>query len=413
MTRPVPPPAIVIGGEANAIEIARSLGRRGVRVLIVNHVATESRYSRYAEFLPVEAGAEFEAAAADLLLGHAADDLHGAVVLAASDEGIRVIATHRAALAERYLLDLGEPAAAIAMLDKRVTYEIARDAGVPTPLYWPAGTLEDVVARRDELVFPLIVKPRDTHAALRTVGAKFLVVDRYGDLLPAVRRLEADDIAWFLVEQVPGPDSNLASYYTYLDESGAPQFDFTKRIIRRSPPGLGPATYHVTDQVEGLREPALALFSRAGVRGVANVEFKLDPRDGVYRLMEVNARFTAANCLLADAGLDLSWYVYARRTGRQLPPMDTFRTGVTLWDPVRDVMSYLELRRRGEIGASTYLRSLLRRQTLPTFAWDDPQPAIRRLWHQLHGLAPGSGRPRNGSRPPSAPARGGAQAGRP
>ncbi len=381
MTALASPPAIVLGGTANAIEIARSLGRRGVPVQILNDPRNESRYSRYAGFLPVDSE-DVEAAFAEFLLGADAASLRGSVLLAASDEGIRVIATYRAALAERYLLDLSEPVSALAMLDKRETYEIARDAGVATPRFWPLGTVEEVVECRHELVYPLIVKPLHTHLA-GSLGAKFLVVDRYDDLLPAVRRLEAAGIPWFAVEHVPGPDSNLASYYTYLDESGVPLFDFTKRIIRRSPPGMGLATYHVTDHVDELREPALALFARAGVRGVANVEFKLDPRDGVQRLMEVNARFTAANCLLADAGLDLSWFVYARITGRPLPPMDRYRTGVTLWDPVRDLKSFRELRGRGEIDLGTYVRSVLRRQTLPTFAWDDPQPAVRRLVRQL------------------------------
>ena len=54
-----------------------------------------------------------------------------------------------------------------------------------------------------------------------------------------------------------------------------------------------------------MRDLGLALFGHAGLRGVANVEFKRDPRDGRLKLIECNARFTAANGLLTASGIDL------------------------------------------------------------------------------------------------------------
>ena len=64
---------------------------------------------------------------------------------------------------------------------------------------------------------------------------------------------------------------------------------------------------------------ALRLFRHVGLRGLANVEFKLDPRDGQYKLIECNARFTAANGLVAKSGIDLGRFVYCRAVGLPLP----------------------------------------------------------------------------------------------
>ena len=52
---------------------------------------------------------------------------------------------------------------------------------------------------------------------------------------------------------------------------------FSKRLLRRSPPGMGLATYHVTDWLPEIRDPALRLLGDAGLRGVAQVETILDP----------------------------------------------------------------------------------------------------------------------------------------
>ncbi len=108
-----------------------------------------------------------------------------------------------------------------------------------------------------------------------------------------------------LLEVIPGPDDLLCSYYTYLDEAGEPQFHFTKRIIRRYPEHEGFACYHITDWNPEVRDLGLQLFRHAGLKGVANVEFKRDPRDGQLKLIECNARFTAANGLLTASGIDL------------------------------------------------------------------------------------------------------------
>jgi len=181
------------------------------------------------------------------------------------------------------------------------------------------------------------------------------------------------------VETIPGPDSRLCSYYTYLDEEGTPLFDFTKRVIRRHPVNMGLATYHVTDQVDGVRAPALKLFRQVGLRGLANAEFKLDHRDGRLKLMECNARFTAANALVAKAGFDLASFVYNRAVGIPQAPLTRFRSRVHMWDPIRDFRAYRELSQRGELTFLGWLRSVIRPQVFPAFSWSDPVPAIVRL----------------------------------
>jgi predicted ATP-grasp superfamily ATP-dependent carboligase len=373
------PPALVLGGSHNALSIARSLGRRGVRVYALNRGHAEVRWSRYARWLPLANGQPFEAALEEFLCGRAGEAWRGAVLLAAGDEALKLFSDRHAELSERFRVDLCNPTAQRRMLDKLATYEAAHEAGVPAPRFWVVGSRQDLEARRDALVYPLIVKPRESHLFQSRFRAKFLVATSWEDLVRAMDVVEAAGIDCILVEKIPGPDTLLCSYYTYLDADGSARFDFTKRILRRSPPNMGLATYHITDHVPDLKEPALRLFRHVGLRGVANVEFKRDPRDGVLKLMECNARFTAANCLLASCGLDLTWFVYSRLAGLPEPVLGEYPDGVRLWDPLRDLKSLRALRRTGELDAAGWLRSVMHRQTFPVFAWNDPLPTLRRL----------------------------------
>lgn len=377
------PPAIVFHGNDNALSIVRGLGRRAIPVYVLNEPISDVQYSRYARRLPISTELPFQQAAIEFLTGSESDVYAGAVLLAASDDALQAIAQHRGELEHKFRLDLSNPVAQQQMLDKLATYHIADAAGVPTPRYWQATSLTDLDACRDELVFPLIVKPVLSHLFQRKFKTKFIVVETFDELLQAYEVVREAQIEVLLVEMIPGPDSALCSYYTYLDEAGNSLFDFTKRIIRRFPTNMGLATYHVTDHVDGVKEPALRLFRQAGLRGLANAEFKLDVRDNTLKLIECNARFTAANALIAKAGLDLSSLVYNRLVGIPLPRLDNYRDNVTLWDPFRDYKAYRELRCRGELTMLGWLRSVMRPHLFPGFNWSDPQPGIVRLKRRL------------------------------
>jgi predicted ATP-grasp superfamily ATP-dependent carboligase len=401
-----PVPAILLGGRANALSAARSLGRMGVPVQAINEPRAFVRHSRFCtpvDVPPGGAGANDVAAAwARFLLGPASDPLRGAALLACCDEAIELIVRHRAPLAARFRLDDSNPEAQLAMLDKLATYRAAEAAGVPTPRFWVAQTPGDLHAARHELVFPLIVKPRLSHVFEARSGKKLLIARDLAEAVAAFDAVSATGSGALLVELIPGPDDRLCSYFTYLDADSRPLFHFTKRVIRRYPMLSGNGCYHVTDWIPDIGELANRLFRHVGLKGVANVEFKRDDRDGQFKLIECNARLTASDALIARSGVDLAAFVYCRLVGRRPPPMDQYRTGMRLWDPVRDFQAYLELRRAGRLTFPQWLSSVMHRQTFPYFEWTDPLPALVRLMHPVRNalgrLTLGRGGGRSGGR---------------
>jgi len=380
------PPAIVLGGAANALSIVRGLGKAGIACHAINGPQAPVKYSRFCKWIEIPSGnGALQEAWAAYLLGNESEHLRGGVLLAASDEAIELIVNHRQALAEKYILDLSNPKAQLCMLNKLCTYQVAKRAGVPTPKFWAVRKREQIEELQDQLVFPLIVKPFLSHRhKVKFAGASLVCARTFEELLSALEATSRAGIETFLVEMIPGGDDNLCSYYTYLDSEGASLFDYTKRIIRRFPMNVGVGVYHVTDHVSGVKELSLKLLREAGLQGIANVEFKLDERDGQLKLMECNARFTAADCLLAASGLNLSLFVYDRLTGHPHPAPTNFRLGMRLWYPIRDFRAYRQLSKMGLMSFGQWLRNILNPQIFPFFRWDDPLPSISR---PLFGLA--------------------------
>ena len=97
------------------------------------------------------------------------------------------------------------------------------------------------------------------------------------------------------------------------------------------------------------------------------------------KLIECNARLTAANSLVARAGFDLGNFVYNRIVGIPQPPLTTFRTGLRMWDPLRDFRAFLELRGRGEMTMVEWLSSIMHPTSISYFSWRDPLPSLVRL----------------------------------
>jgi len=69
------------------------------------------------------------------------------------------------------------------------------------------------------------------------------------------------------------------------------------------------------------------LLAAFGFRGVSQVEFKRDPRDGRYKLMEINARLWQWHGLAAACGVDVPRIAYADLTGAVPPDASMDGTG--------------------------------------------------------------------------------------
>ena len=397
------PPAVLLGGGGIAVSAARSLAASGVRVVALGTRTDSVRRSRFcAEF--VDLGADADARERWLeWLGDRAED---AVVLPCNDHALELVARHRAEIvAFGHRPVEANDDVVLAMLDKARTYELASRVGIPIPRSEVVSTPEEAEALGSELDFPCALKPLAAHRFALHFGAKLFVVERREELRAVLERARALDLEMMVTDIVPGPDHQHFSYYSYLDERGEPLFHFTKRKLRQYPTRFGLTCYQVTDWNPEVAELGLRFFQGIGLRGVGNVEFKRDARDGRLKLIECNHRFTAANDLVRRSGLDIPLLAYNRLTGRPGPSMDGYRTGVRMWHPIEDVRALGEYRRAGQLTARKWARSLLHRQHFPLVRADDPMPTVANLSRRVGGLARAArgGAPRAEGSGPAAP----------
>jgi D-aspartate ligase len=376
------PPAIVVGGGITALSVARSLHAAGISVYVLDRPQSPARPSRaVTQFVDVGTDHPQERTLEWLLSCNL-----GAVILAGADEGLELIARHRAELVGHghHPVEANDEVL-LAMLNKLRTYELALEHGVLAPKVVRLSDEEGLEAAVARLNFPCVLKPDQSHLFARRAasGAKVLVVNDSTELRREYARLAALGVEMFVTEVIYGESDEFVSYYGYLDEHRESLVHFTKRKIRQCPPGFGIGTYHETTHDPEVAAAGLRFFQAVGLRGLGNVEFKRDSRTGVLVLIECNPRFTLSNEVARAAGVDLATLCYNRALGRPAERIEGYRAGVHLWDPVRDLRALPAYRRAGELSTLAWSRSLMHRQVFPTFRLDDPLPAVVRARSML------------------------------
>ncbi len=370
-----PVPAVILGGSFNSLSVARALGRQGIPVHALGDGAGGSlvRRSRY---LTGYVDVTSSVTAADEWLAWLRTGPRGAVLLPCSDGALEFLARCRPELvAMGYHPAAGADDVTLAMLDKERTYELARSVGVPAPRTAAVSTLEELREAAAGLDYPCALKPRHSHLFARKFDGKALIVQDLEELEAAFLATSEHGLEMILTEIVPGDDSRYCSYYSYIDDDGTPLFHFTKRKPRQNPPGFGLGTFHVTDWVPDAAELGLRFFTGIGLRGVGNVEFKRDSRDGQLKIIECNPRFTAADKLVQRAGIDMATISYRRALGLPVQAPSSFRSGVTQWHPLEDWAAFRAYRVLGQLSTAAWLSSLARGPGLPMFDRRDLRPS--------------------------------------
>ena len=373
------PPILILGGNYNALSIARSIGRRGIDIYMSLRAGVYANYTRYAKKLfPYPTELEANDFWLNLLLDKSKDELYGSVIFPCSDEAVEFVSNHKDNLNPHYILEDFDSEARLALLNKQKTIDLATSAEVPAPKYISISSQIDLDGIDSQVTYPAIVKPHYTYLFRKAFqGKKFFFVNNSKELHERLEQLSGHPFDVMICEFIPGPDNLLGSYYTYVDRDDRSLYHFTKKIIRRYPKNHGPATLHILEVDDEIEQLGRRFVSRNNLKGFLNVEFKKDLSDNQFKIIECNPRFTGANELLVRGGLDAAWIIYNYLIGLPIPAPGPYKKGLTLWFPFRDYNAYKELRALDEITPRQWFKSVFRKHVDPVCGISDPIPAIR------------------------------------
>jgi predicted ATP-grasp superfamily ATP-dependent carboligase len=316
--RPGPAALVLDVGFVNGLAAVRSLGRAGVAVLAVDHrpsaLGLRSRLglpvlapdpgndeAAYVEFL-AQLGAELDAAA---------------VVFPTHDEPLNAVSRARAQLGDGFHYPFPGAATVGALGSKREQLERAIGAGVDVPATAHPTSAREAQTAAASIGYPVLVKPADPVGFKQRHRRQAFRCASPAELDEAYGL--AEPFAPMIQEFVPGGDEELYTLGSYLDAAGQPLGVFSGRKLLQTPPGIGTCRIGEALWVDAVVDRGLALLAAFAYTGISQVEFKRDPRDGRYKLMEVNARLWQWHGLAGACGVDVPLIAFRDLTGGTVP----------------------------------------------------------------------------------------------
>ena len=362
--------------------IIRSLGRLGIPVYAV----CEGRWAPPATSKYLSGGFVWETGDLqddpDRLLDGLmtlADRIGDLTILVPTDDAAAVfVAEHAGKLKDRFCFPRPPAGLPRALASKRDLYRLCNQLGVPYPRTAAPSSGADVEAFLADATFPIVVKGAEPWLLPKGAGVRSTSIahspERVLDLYRLVEGHRATGL--LLQEYIPAESGEDWFFHGYCDAASRCLVGFTGRKVRSYPVQAGPTSLGQWVPNEELARQAEELFRAISYRGVMDLDYRLDLRDGRYKLVDFNPRLGAQFRLFEDdLGIDVVRAMHLDLTGRAVPrgrPAPGRAFIVENHDPIAS----WQYRRAGELTLRAWRRSLTGVREAAWFAADDPVPFL-------------------------------------
>jgi len=381
-------PAVVTPlDEHMGLDIARSLGRRRIPVYGIDPdpkaIGGKSKYCRLVVCPdPKEAGEDY----IQFLVDWGKRLENRAVLYPLSDDVVLLCSRERQALQPYYEFVMPDHSTIVQLLTKEGLDAVARACGIPAPWTVIPKDEREVEAIAQSITYPVILKPVESaywHApeiasmlrqSVLSGRAKVVLCGSAAELVRAYRNIAAIDNRMIIQEVIPGPAENGVYITFYLDRQSNPQGIFAGRKLRVLPMGFGSSCYVRSCYAPDVERVALRLLSCVRYQGLGGMEFKKDPRDGCYKLIEFNTRYGMWDGLGIRCGVDSPYLAYRDALNLPVEPQLTYREGVIWFDWQRDVRAFWMHHKEGQLALGQWLRSLRGEKMWAIYSRDDWRP---------------------------------------
>jgi len=305
-----------------SLAAVRTLGRRGIKVTVgestrLNTAAFSRHCSRAVVYpSPLTTPSEFVDFVRTELLRHSYQ-----MILPMEDETTELLSLHHSDISALTYLPTVTHDKLLFAQNKDNVLRMAEKQGIPIPKTWFIEDLNRLEQIKDSLPYPVIVKPRKSSGAVGITCA-----GNPEDLMRRYSLVHRRFPFPLIQERIPQEGKGYGASFL-MNEDGRSMASFVHKRLREYPVTGGASTLRESVRHDGIRDMALSLLKALDWFGVAMVEFKVDPRDNIPKLMEVNPRFWGSLSLAIESGVDFPYLLYRMSRGEKFKPVENYQIG--------------------------------------------------------------------------------------
>ena len=365
---------ITDGHWRKSLAAVRALGKKGIKVTVGESsslaTAAFSRYCNKAVVYPSPFFKPYDFI--DFLLRELSHHYHQ-LLLPMEDETLTLIAENHQEFSRLTFLPV-VPAEKLQFARRKDNVlKTAAQHGIPIPKTWFITSISDLEILKDDFTYPVVIKPTMSSGAL---GVTYPQNSK--ELMEQYQLVHKRFPYPMIQEYIPREGPGYGASFLF-DEQGRVKASFVHKRLREYPVTGGASTLRESARDDNIRDMALTLLKTIDWFGVAMVEFKVDPRDGIPKLMEINPRFWGSLHLSVEAGVNFPYLLYRMARGENFKPVEHYELGKRCrWILPGDILHFIYNRKRARL-LPEFFHFWQKNTVYDICSFKDPLPALGRI----------------------------------
>jgi predicted ATP-grasp superfamily ATP-dependent carboligase len=247
------------------------------------------------------------------------------------------------------------------LINKDIMKGFAKTCGFQIPAIYDIDNIEDNC-------FPILAKPRNSIGYLKK---DFRIMQNRDEL----NGFKNENIIgnYILEEYIPGTDTDMVGAAAYRNSKGETFVPYITGRLRQYPADIGAGSYIVTFHDEKIKKFTEKLLEAMEYVGMADLDFKRNPKDGNYCFLEINYRAGAAIYGSTSAAANLPYAFYMDMLDCRIDIPDC-RNGVA-W--MQDETDWKHLFKRVKL--LSYIKDIKSADSFAIYNRNDIKPALH-MW---------------------------------
>ncbi|NOU58408.1 ATP-grasp domain-containing protein [Marinifilum caeruleilacunae] len=357
---------VMDGRSRAALSIIRSLGRKGYHVIVGESYPCASFYSKYVSKKLIYPDPRKQPELFEEFILNWAKNHANAFLIPVRDDCTEICGKIKDELEQFVTLLVPNREQFELARDKYKTIEIARQLNIPHPKTYLPKIDEDIDELKEKINLPFLIKPKVSSGSRGIVYIK-----NWNEFESHYKKITSHFGVPMLQEFIPQGGGFGVSL---LLKNGEVYGKFTHKRIREYPISGGPSTLREGVAHPEMEEYAIRLMQHLKWDGVAMIEFRIDSRDGVPKLMEINPRFWGSLQTAVYSGVDFPHLLYLLGQGENCLKQLEYPLGRRVrWLLMGDILWFLSApKTRSNI--MDFLRFRSKNTSYEICKWDDLGP---------------------------------------
>lgn len=369
--------AIVLGESYGALAVTKALGKEGIQIILLASEPRSNDHTCFSKFVSKRVTIPNPMDDSERLLRilmESGEDWDGALLIPTIDEYVIFLSQNSGELKKRFIPVVQDWELTKKIINKDTLYIQAQEIGVPTPRVYAPDSIEFLHEKRNYFSYPCILKPDESHIFDRIYGKKNFVIHDFHELVEKFTETHQDKLRMTVSEIIPGDDSAIYSYRSYIDSQGNVLAEMCTQKLRQYPPIFGRGSVVRTiPMIQEIRELALNLLRSFPYWGFSSTEFKLDHRDNRYKLMEINIRPVATSWLFIAAGINFPYITYLDHVENVRSPQLTYDEQLCWINLQWEIVNLIEFLKSGKLNLRRFFKPYGKNRVFAVSFSDDPK----------------------------------------